>query len=39
VPSCKVVRANEQESVLPLPELDALPHLPPAPDGAAAPRV
>jgi uncharacterized RmlC-like cupin family protein len=30
---------NEQESVLPLPELDALPHLPPAPDGVAAPRV
>jgi uncharacterized RmlC-like cupin family protein len=25
---------NEQESVLPLPELDALPHLPPVPDGA-----
>jgi uncharacterized RmlC-like cupin family protein len=27
---------TEQESVLPLPELDALPNLPPAPDGAAA---
>jgi uncharacterized RmlC-like cupin family protein len=30
---------NEQESVRQLPELDGLPHLPPAPDGAAAPRV